>query len=106
MPARRTGAATCLRSARMTSFRVDFLGCKVSHVDAHDVRERLLADGHVERDVGADVAVISTCCVTNEAVAKSRKAVARAARTQSGTRHFRITGNLRQAWSCSRLGTF
>ena len=30
---------------------------------------------------GADVAVISTCCVTNEALAKSRKAAARAART-------------------------
>ncbi|HEX7083993.1 MAG TPA: MiaB/RimO family radical SAM methylthiotransferase [Gaiellaceae bacterium] len=68
----------------MASFRVEFLGCKVSHVDAHDVRERLLADGHVERDdphAEADVAVISTCCVTNEAVAKSRKAAARAARS-------------------------
>jgi threonylcarbamoyladenosine tRNA methylthiotransferase MtaB len=66
----------------MAGFRIDFLGCKVSHVDAHEVRERLLADGHVERDDdGADVAVISTCCVTNEAVAKSRKAAARAART-------------------------
>jgi threonylcarbamoyladenosine tRNA methylthiotransferase MtaB len=66
----------------MAGFRIDFLGCKVSHVDAHEVRERLLADGHVERDDDdADVAVISTCCVTNEAVAKSRKAAARAART-------------------------
>jgi threonylcarbamoyladenosine tRNA methylthiotransferase MtaB len=74
----------------MTSFRVDFLGCKVSHVDAHDVRERLLADGHLERgDGGADVAVISTCCVTNEAVAKSRKAAARAARTH---RRVYVTG--------------
>jgi len=65
----------------VATFRVDFLGCKVSHVDAHDVRERLLRDGHSERDDGADVAVISTCCVTNEALAKSRKAAARAART-------------------------
>ena len=66
----------------MASFRIDFLGCKVSHVDAHEVRERLLADGHVECvDAGADVAVISTCCVTREAVAKSRKTAARAART-------------------------
>jgi len=65
----------------VATFRVDFLGCKVSHVDAHDVRERLLRDGHFERDDGADVAVISTCCVTNEALAKSRKAAARAART-------------------------
>ena len=28
----------------MATFSVRFLGCKVSHVDAHDVRERLLAD--------------------------------------------------------------
>ena len=32
----------------MARFAVDFLGCKVSHVDAHEIRERLLADGHVE----------------------------------------------------------
>src|SRR5579871_6751046 len=63
-------------------FSVDFLGCKVSHVDAHEIRERLLADGHDEATPGvADVAVINSCCVTNEAVAKSRKAAARAART-------------------------
>jgi threonylcarbamoyladenosine tRNA methylthiotransferase MtaB len=67
---------------RVATFRVDFLGCKVSHADVQEVREALLADGHVERSVGepADVAVISGCCVTNEAVAKSRKAAARAAR--------------------------
>jgi threonylcarbamoyladenosine tRNA methylthiotransferase MtaB len=64
----------------VATFRVDFLGCKVSYVDAHEVREALLRDGHAEDD-DADVAVISTCCVTNEAVAKSRKAAARAARS-------------------------
>ena len=74
----------------MPTFRVDFLGCKVSHVDAHDVREALLRDGHAERgDETADVAVISTCCVTNEALAKSRKAAARAARTH---RRVYVTG--------------
>jgi threonylcarbamoyladenosine tRNA methylthiotransferase MtaB len=62
------------------SFSVDFLGCKVSQVDAHEIRERLIADGHVEAEGRTDVAVISTCCVTNEAVAKSRKAGRRAAR--------------------------
>ena len=30
------------------ALHVDFLGCKVSHVDAQEIRERLLADGHVE----------------------------------------------------------
>jgi threonylcarbamoyladenosine tRNA methylthiotransferase MtaB len=73
----------------MTTFAVRFLGCKVSHVDAHAVRERLLADGHTERELGADVAVVNTCCVTNEAVAKSRKEVSRAARTH---RRVYVTG--------------
>jgi threonylcarbamoyladenosine tRNA methylthiotransferase MtaB len=44
------------------------------------VRERLLADGHSERE-DADVAIVNTCCVTHEALAKSRKEAARAART-------------------------
>jgi threonylcarbamoyladenosine tRNA methylthiotransferase MtaB len=73
----------------VASFSVQFLGCKVSHVDAHDVRERLLADGHVERDGSADVAVVNTCCVTREAVSKSRKEAARAARTH---RRVYVTG--------------
>ena len=73
----------------MTTFSVRFLGCKVSHVDAHALRERLLADGHEECDAGADVAVVNTCCVTNEAVAKSRKEAARAARTH---RRVYVTG--------------
>ena len=67
----------------MASFSVRFLGCKVSHLDAQAVRERLLADGHEERDRMADIAVINTCCVTNEAVSKSRRAAARAARTHA-----------------------
>ncbi len=65
----------------MATFNVRFLGCKVSHLDAQEVRERLLADGHVERRGEADVAVVNTCCVTNEALSKSRQAAARAART-------------------------
>ena len=67
----------------VTTFSVRFLGCKISHTDAQEVRERLLADGHLERgkDDGADVAVVNTCCVTHEAVRKSRQAATRAART-------------------------
>ena len=53
------------------------------------MRARLLADGHQERAGNADVAVINTCCVTNEAVAKSRQAVARVARTHQ---HVYVTG--------------
>src|SRR5690242_1726259 len=65
----------------MATFGVRFLGCKVSHVDAHAIRERLLADGHREAERGAEVAVVNTCCVTHEALRKSRHAAARAART-------------------------
>ena len=65
----------------MATFSVQFLGCKVSHTDAQLVRERLLADGHAEAGDGADVAVVNTCCVTHEAVRKSRHAASRLART-------------------------
>jgi threonylcarbamoyladenosine tRNA methylthiotransferase MtaB len=65
----------------MASFSVRFLGCKVSHADAQALRERLLADGHVESHDGPAIAIVNGCCVTNEAVAKSRQAAARAART-------------------------
>ena len=64
----------------MTTFSVRFLGCKVSYADAQAVRERLLGDGHDEVTGAADVAVVNTCCVTHEAVSKSRQAVSRAAR--------------------------
>ena len=72
----------------MATFSVDFLGCKVSHADAQAVRERLLGDGH-EECVGGDVAVLNTCCVTHEALRKSRHAASRAARTH---RRVYVTG--------------
>lgn len=64
-------------------FSVEFLGCKVSHVDVREIRDALLEHGHLEAAPGgpADLALINTCCVTAEAVAKSRKAGARAARS-------------------------
>jgi threonylcarbamoyladenosine tRNA methylthiotransferase MtaB len=72
----------------MPGFSIRFLGCKVSHTDAHEIREALLADGHVEG--GTDVAVVNTCCVTHEAVRKSRQAATRAAasRPTSGSTAF------------------
>jgi threonylcarbamoyladenosine tRNA methylthiotransferase MtaB len=85
----------------MATFSVRFLGCKVSHTDAHDVRELLLAEGHDEAapEAGADVAIVNTCCVTNEAVRKSRQAATRAARSH---RRVYVTGcaaNLRDAFA-------
>jgi threonylcarbamoyladenosine tRNA methylthiotransferase MtaB len=64
----------------MATFTVEFLGCKVSQTDAQEIRERLLAEGHVEAKGSSDVAVVNTCCVTHEAVRKSRQAARRAAR--------------------------
>jgi threonylcarbamoyladenosine tRNA methylthiotransferase MtaB len=73
----------------MATFSVRFLGCKVSFADAQAVRERLLTDGHAEVEGAGDVAVVNTCCVTHEAVSKSRQAVSRAARTH---RRVYVTG--------------
>ena len=81
----------------MATFSVRFLGCKVSHSDAHAIREALLRDGHEESGAG-EIAVVNTCCVTNEAVRKSRQAAARAARTH---RRVYVTGcaaNLERAF--------
>ena len=65
----------------MATFSISFLGCKVSHADARAVRERLVADGHRELTGAADVAVLNTCCVTHEALRKSRHAASRLARS-------------------------
>jgi threonylcarbamoyladenosine tRNA methylthiotransferase MtaB len=65
----------------VATFSARFLGCKVSFADVQAIRERLLADGHREQQGEADVAVVNTCCVTHEAVSKSRQAAARAARS-------------------------
>jgi threonylcarbamoyladenosine tRNA methylthiotransferase MtaB len=73
----------------VATFSVRFLGCKVSHTDAHAVREALLADGHEEVPEAGDVAVVNGCCVTHEAVRKTRHAAARAARTH---RRVYVTG--------------
>jgi threonylcarbamoyladenosine tRNA methylthiotransferase MtaB len=82
----------------VATFSVRFLGCKVSHSDAHAIREALLHDGHEERS-GAEIAVVNTCCVTNEAVRKSRQAASRAARAH---RRVYVTGcgaNLERAFA-------
>jgi threonylcarbamoyladenosine tRNA methylthiotransferase MtaB len=67
----------------VAGFSVRFLGCKISYADAQVIRERLLADGHSELEEGAEIAVVNTCCVTHEAVRKSRHAASRAARTHA-----------------------
>jgi threonylcarbamoyladenosine tRNA methylthiotransferase MtaB len=64
----------------MATFSTTFLGCKISHTDAQEIRERLAAEGHTESAGPVDVAVVNTCCVTHEAVRKSRQQARRAAR--------------------------
>ena len=83
----------------MASFSVRFLGCKVSHNDAQAVREALLRDGHSEEDGAADVAVVNGCCVTHEAVRKSRQAVSRAARTHARVYVTGCAANLADAFA-------
>jgi len=73
----------------MATFSVRFLGCKVSYADAQASRDALIAAGHRESAEDADVAVVNTCCVTQEAVRKSRQAATRAARTH---RRVYVTG--------------
>jgi len=67
----------------MATFTTRFLGCKVSFADEQAIRERLLSDGHTAVAGAGEIAVINTCCVTGEAVAKSRQAAAQAARSHA-----------------------
>jgi threonylcarbamoyladenosine tRNA methylthiotransferase MtaB len=80
----------------VTGFRTEFLGCKVSLADSQAIRERLIADGHHESEA-AEVRVVTTCCVTAEAVAKSRKAIRRAARSADLVFVTGCAANLREA---------
>ena len=83
----------------MASFSVRFLGCKVSYADSQAVRERLLGDGHTEVASGGDVAVVNTCCVTQEAISKSRQAASRAARSHAQVYVTGCGANLRGAFA-------
>lgn len=88
----------------MATFSVRFLGCKVSFADAQAIRERLLADGHTEVASGGDIAVVNTCCVTHEAVSKSRQAVSRAARASERVFVTGCAANLEGAFDRTRRG--
>ncbi|MGD0273200.1 MAG: MiaB/RimO family radical SAM methylthiotransferase [Gaiellaceae bacterium] len=84
----------------MTTFSVRFLGCKVSYSDADEIRERLLAGGHEEAAAGeAEVALVNTCCVTREALGKSRQAVTKAARSHKRVYVSGCGANLEGAFS-------
>lgn len=62
-----------------TTFSAEFLGCKVSHTDLVGLREHLADAGYAEAADGTgQVHVVNGCCVTAEAVAKTRQSVRRA----------------------------
>jgi threonylcarbamoyladenosine tRNA methylthiotransferase MtaB len=66
----------------MATFTTSFLGCKVSQADMMQARQTLLQAGHVEADPErAELALVTTCCITSEAEAKSRQSVRRSLRT-------------------------
>ncbi len=63
----------------------EFLGCKVSRTDLEVLRERLAAEGLEEVASAGDVHVVNGCCVTREAVRKTRQSVRQAlARSADG----------------------
>ncbi len=63
-----------------TTFSTEFLGCKVSRTDLEAMRERLAGEGYRETERRGQVHVVNGCCVTAEAVAKTRQSVRRALR--------------------------
>jgi threonylcarbamoyladenosine tRNA methylthiotransferase MtaB len=83
----------------VATFSVRFLGCKVSHSDAQAVREALLRNGHSEVGAAADVAVVNGCCVTHEALRKSRQAASRAARSHTRVYVTGCAANLTDAFA-------
>ncbi len=58
------------------NFNVQTLGCKVNAYESEYIKELFLKRGYSETDVdNADVVVVNTCTVTNQADAKSRKLI-------------------------------
>jgi threonylcarbamoyladenosine tRNA methylthiotransferase MtaB len=78
------------------TFSTQFLGCKISRVDSEAIGAALSAAGGAEAERG-DLHVVNGCCVTAEAVAKTRQAVRRA--LAAGATQVVVTG------CAARLGT-
>ena len=67
----------------MKTFAMNILGCKVNDYEATVLKTKLLNNGYKEVSFKekADIYIIFTCCVTNTAESKTRKAVHRARNT-------------------------
>ncbi|MBI3246435.1 MAG: tRNA (N(6)-L-threonylcarbamoyladenosine(37)-C(2))-methylthiotransferase MtaB [Deltaproteobacteria bacterium] len=72
----------------MLRVAVTTLGCKVNQYDSATIEDRLTADGHrlVPFSATADVYIVNSCTVTNQADAESRQLARRAKRTNPAAR--------------------
>lgn len=72
----------------MLRVAVTTLGCKVNQYDSATMEDRLKADGHrlVPFSATADVYIVNSCTVTNQADAESRQLARRAKRTNPAAR--------------------
>ena len=63
----------------MKSISIITLGCKVNQVESEQLAEKLYQDGYtVSMGLNtADIYIINTCAVTNEAERKSRNIIAK-----------------------------
>ncbi len=66
----------------MNSFAIKTLGCKVNSYESDAARNDLLSFGYIEHDFNnlADIYIINTCSVTNNADSKSRNMISKARR--------------------------
>ena len=60
------------------SFYIYTLGCKVNSYESAVIKDKLIESGFIESDKSADILIINTCTVTNEADKKSLKMVRQA----------------------------
>lgn len=60
------------------TFKIYTLGCKVNRYDSGTVKARLIASGYKSVTQNADVALISTCTVTESAIHKNKRMINKA----------------------------
>lgn len=64
-------------------FYLDSVGCRLNQAEIEQIAGQLMASGHelVARPTDADIVIINTCTVTNEAASDSRQMLRQAARS-------------------------
>src|SRR5262249_61379597 len=97
----------------LRSFRLTTLGCKVNQYETQHARELLESNGYREATEGecADLCLVNTCTVTNEADAQGRQLIRKLARRNPGaalvamgcyaTREPETTASLPRGVNCS-----